>query len=372
MTEKDTAALRRRYRKEKSNISRILGCFVNEKKEIISKIDQGLGLMSEEDADSLLSVLKRVLSGNMGRNLTELSFTSQQVMSGEEHRLLTALRSEELKNPDTVDMLYKKIIDSYEYEGNYLILTALDKYDVYTYGTDGEKGESSETFTYIICCVCPIKSGKAALSYYVPSGCFRTVCADTMLCPPELGFMFPAFDRGSANLYGALYYCRDLTSSHDAVVDALFRSELPMPAAEQKATFGSLLSEAMEEDCSMRVVRSVYSQVNQLIAEHKEQKIEEPLLMGCDDAAAMLRYCGVPEERVTVFEERYEEEFGKDTEINPKNIAEPRMQVKTPEVTIKVSPECSDLIEARIIDGVRYILIRADNGVEVNGVNINI
>ena len=39
---------------------------------------------------------------------------------------------------------------------------------------------------------------------------------------------------------------------------------------------------------------------------------------------------------------------------------------------MKVNPEHSDLIQTRTIDGSRYILIRADEGVEVNGVNISI
>ena len=36
MNEKEIAELRRRYRWGKSNISHVCGCFVNEKKEIIS------------------------------------------------------------------------------------------------------------------------------------------------------------------------------------------------------------------------------------------------------------------------------------------------------------------------------------------------
>ena len=39
---------------------------------------------------------------------------------------------------------------------------------------------------------------------------------------------------------------------------------------------------------------------------------------------------------------------------------------------IKVDPARSDLIETRIIGGVKYIMICADENVEVNGVNIHI
>ena len=98
MIEKEIAELRRRYRKEKSNISRICGCFVNEQKEIISKFDQSLGLMSEDDADGLLSVLKKTLTGNIGRNLIEIDFSARDVMEGDAHKLLTDLRGCELRD----------------------------------------------------------------------------------------------------------------------------------------------------------------------------------------------------------------------------------------------------------------------------------
>ena len=69
MNEKEIAELRRRYRPDKSNISHVCGCFVNEKKEIISEFDQSLGMMPEEEAEQMLTVLKKVMSGNLGRNL---------------------------------------------------------------------------------------------------------------------------------------------------------------------------------------------------------------------------------------------------------------------------------------------------------------
>ena len=49
-----------------------------------------------------------------------------------------------------------------------------------------------------------------------------------------------------------------------------------------------------------------------------------------------------------------------------------KFQITTPEVKIAVAPEYSHMIEARVIDGRRYILIPADEGVEINGIGVNI
>ena len=127
----------------------------------------------------------------------------------------------------------------------------------------------------------------------------------------------------------------------------------------------------MGEDCTIKVVRSLQSQVCQLMEAKKEEGGEELPLVTEEVAATMLRHLGVPEERVEAFEEKYREEFGENAELLPKNIADSKqLKVETPEVSIKVAPGYGDLVETRVIDGVRYVLVRADGDVSVNGVSI--
>ena len=374
MIDKEIAEIRRRYRSDKSNISRVRGCYVSEDKQIISEFDQSLGLMSEDDADAMLRVLKKTLSGVSGRNLFDIDFSTQQVAEAEEHKLLMDLKKSQLTDEEAVHKLYGKIIETLDIDSGYLILLAYDSYDVFKKNADGEnETESSSVFNYFICSVCPVKMGKATLSYYLPGKCFRTVAADTVIGAPELGFMFPAFDGRETNIYGALYYTRKLDNSHEDTVDALFKSELPMPATAQKETFGEILEETVADECNMRVVRTVHSQICAMLEEHKEQKCEEAPTLTKDDVEEILRYSGVAEEKVEKFSEKFEESFGKDTVLNPKNIADAKtLSVKTDEINIKISAGHSDVVETRIIDGVKYILIRADGAVQVNGVNIHI
>ena len=374
MTQNEIAEIRRRYRSDKSNISRICGCFVNEGKEIISEFDQSLGTMTQEDADGMLGVLKKTLSGTVGRNLLDIEFSTAQVNESEDYKLISDLRASELKDGELKTRLYEKIIQNLELDEKYLILLAYDKYDVFEFSADGEMEDvSSSVFSYVICAVCPVKEGKPALSYYMPQKCFRSICADTMLGRPEVGFMFPAFDDRKTNIYKVLYYTKNLEDNHSELVDALFKKEIPMAPMEQKETFGDILKETVGEECSLRVVRSVNSQINHKIAEHKNEKSDEPLLMDKAEAGEMLRYCGVTEEKIEAFEEKFDERFGENATIPPTNIsAGKQIVVNTPEVTVKVTAECADMVETRIIDGAKYILIRADNGVTVNGIEVEI
>lgn len=375
MNEKEIAELRRRFRGDKTSIDRIRGAYVNEKREIISEMDQSVALMSETEADEILSLLKKTLSGKIDTNLIDIHFSTKQVMESPEHKLLCNLRETALQDSDLIHTFYQKIIDSLELEGNYMILLAYDSYDVFTYRKDGAKDDdSSELFRYILCAVCPIKMAKPTLSYYVRENCFRNVVADSVISPPALGFMFPAFDDRSTNLYGALYYTRATDNSHKEFTDAIFNTgELPMPAAEQKETFRSVLSEATGEACSLPVVRSVHAQLHQVMEEHKTSKEPEPLTVDKYVIRDMLGFCGVPEESIQAFEEKFDRGFGQNAALSPRNIVETgKFEVRTPDVVIKVNPARTDLVETRMIDGVKYILIRADDGVEVNGIDVRI
>ncbi len=375
MNEKEIAELRRRLKPDKSNITHVYGCYVNEKQEIVSNFDQPISLMPEEEAEKLLATLKRTLSGALGKNLLDITFTTQQVVDSEEHRLLMALRNTALKDPEPMQAFFQRVIQTNVLEGNYLILLAHDTYDVPYRSSDGDRQDdaSSEVFSYILCAVCPVKETKPALSYYLSENTFRNCRIDWLVAAPELGFLFPAFDDRSANLYNALYYTRDAAENHQSFVDAVFQSELPMPAQAQKETFQSILEETLETECSLGVVQAVHGKFNDLLEEHKANKAPEPLLVSRQEVKTILQSCGISEEHTQAFEGQCAAEFGEDAALSPSNLMDVKQfELRTPDVTIRVNPQRSDLIETRLIDGKKYILIRAEEEVEVNGVPIQI
>ena len=375
MNEKEISEIRRRFRPDKSNITHIRGCYVNERKEIVSQFDQSLAMLPQEESENLINVLRRTLSGTLGRNLIDMPFTTAQVVDSDEHRLLMALRNSALRDEDAVQAFFEKVILSYRQEGTYLILLAYDTYDVPYRSKDGEKQDdaSTEVYSYVLCSICPVKQTKAVLSYNVPENVFHNRDIDWLVSPPALGVLFPAFNDRSTDIYSALMYTKDAAEDHAAFIDTVFHCEPPMPAEVQKETFSTILGDALGTSCSLEVVQTVHTELREMIEEHKVNKEIEPLKISRGAMKMMLTSCGVDDAHVKEFSERYTEEFGKDTALSPKNLMETKkFEVTTPDVTIKVNPDRSDLIETRVIDGEQYILIRADEGVEVNGVRIRI
>lgn len=375
MNEKEIGELRRRQRRDRSNITAIYGCYVNDNKEIIAQFRQSTGIMPENESDKYFALLRRVFSGGIGKNLIDITFKTSQVADSPEHKLLMELRKSALKDEEKLQELYQKIIDNIQLEGSYVILLGCDSYDVPFKSKDDalQKDASEENYTYLVCAICPVKQTKANLHYVPEEKLFHDGAIQNLVSAPALGFLFPAFDNRSTNIYNALFYTRDIKAGQDQLIEALFNTPVPKPAAEQKKSFEALLSTCLGEECSLDVVQTVHDQLSQRIELHKESKVPEPLMITKEDVKEVLASCGVSDEHMAKFSVDYDEAFGFEAELHPKNIIDNKhFEVKTPDVVIKVDPTRADLVETRIIGGVKYILICADENVEVNGVNIHI
>lgn len=374
MNEREVSELRRRFRPDKTNITKLCGCYVSDKGEILSQFTTSIALMLEDEKEKVLAVLKKSLSGGLGKNLMDISFPTKQVVEGAEHKLLQTLRTSRLEDQDAAEQFYQKVISTVSFETNYLILLAYDAYDVPFKGRDGGSFSegSDQVFSYIVCSICPVKLSKSGLSFHVQDQEFHNSKTDWIVSAPELGFLFPAFDDRSTNIYGALAYTRNTADNHEAFVQTVFGAEPPMAAGVQKETFEHILGSTLDEDCSIQVVQAVHAQFSDMIQEHKESRDKDPLVISKPEVNHVLKTCGLSEERIQAFDESFDENFGQHADLSPKNLVDTKkFHLVTPDVKIQVAPDKRDLVETRVLGGVKYILIRAEEGVEVNGVNIN-
>ncbi len=375
MNTKEIGELRRRVRRDRSNMTAVYGCYVNDSKEIVSEFRRSTGMMSENEAEKYFGLFKRTLSGTLGKNLIDITYRTAQVADSPEHKLLMGLRQEGIQDEAQRMAFYRKVIESLNLDTGYLILLGNDRYDVPFKSKDGDTqaDNSGEVYTYLMCAICPVKQTKATLHYVPEEKEFHDGGITNVVSAPELGFLFPAFDNRATNLYNALYYNHSPKENHQSFVDAVFNTSVPKPAAEQKKSFEALLGNTLEEECSLETVQAVHDQLCQCIQLHKESHVPEALVVSKEQVKAALVSSGVSEPHVAKFSVDYDETFGADAMLHPKNVInDKRFEITTPDVVIKVAPDKADLIETRIIGGVKYILIPAEEPVEVNGVNIHI
>lgn len=376
MNQKELGELRRRLRPGKNNLSHVYGCYVSPLKEIIAEVEQPLSLLNEDDVDSCLALLRKALSGGLGRNLINVEFSTRQVAEGEELKRLQALREARLKDAAARRAFYETIIQNLELgEDSYLILLAQESYDVpFRTRNDETLDDASDTvYSYLLCAVCPMREGKPGLGYVPNENALHVKTAGRLAAPPEVGFLWPAFDDRAANLYNALYYARKPELLHGEFLSGVFGTEPPLSAPEQREAFETALTDALGAECSMELVQAVHEQLRERIELHKESRDPEPLTVTARDVGGMLRECGVEAERVSAFQDYCGQRLGEEAAVDPANLIDSkRFQIKAGEITITVKPELSGQVESRVLEGRTYLLIPAGDGVEVNGLPVEL
>ena len=330
MIKKEIAEIKRQFTPANCSISRICGCYVDGEKNKKADFKEAFLSLPEEDMFKYFELLRKNLSGTLGKNLINLEFPLAAEEEGGPHEFLLKLRNSRLQNDTLLDAFYDRIIENYDYVGNYLILLIHDAYDIPGKTSDGIEMEdaSDEVYSYILCSICPVDLSKPGL-----------------------------------------YYSKDSDDLHDAFIEQMLGCPLPLPAGYQKESFQTIIEETLGDACDYETVKTIHENLSELIEEHKDEP--EPLVLDKYQVRNLLENSGIKEEQLAAFDQSFDETAGEKASIYASNIANTRaFEVKTPDVIIKVNPDRTDLIETREIDGRQCLVIAIDGGVEVNGIAV--
>lgn len=363
--------IKRLYTPSNCSITRICGCYVDGEKNKKTEFKEAFLSLPEEEIFKYFELLRKTLSGTLGKNMLNLEFPLVSEEAGSTQEFLLRLRDSKLKDDSLLDEFYNRIIGSYEYVGNYLILLVHDAYDVPGKTSDGlTMDDASDTvFEYILCCICPVNLSKPGLSYDAQANEFHNRIRDWIVEMPDTGFLFPSFNDRCTDIHSALYYTKNPEEAHPEFVDGILGAVLPLSAGSQKETFQALIEETLGEDAEYEIVKNIHENLTEMMEEHKE--IPEPLTLDKHQVRNLFEKSGVEEEKLTDFEMLYDAAAGENTSLMVSNVANTRtFEVKTPDVIVKVNPERADLVNTMLVEGRRCLVIELSDHVEVNGISI--
>ena len=325
--------------------------------------------LSDEEIFKYFEIFKKTLSGTIGKNLLNLEFPLTTEAEGDEQEFLLRLKNSRLTDDSLVDECYDKIIEHYYNAENYFIILVHAAYDVPGKARDNTEmfDSSDEVYEYILCCICPVKLSKAGLCYNEAENRIRDRIRDWIVELPERGFLFPAFNDRSTDLHAMLYYSKKPEELQAEFVENMFGCEVSLTAGEQKESFQAVISDTLGEECNYETVKTIHDNLNMLMEEHKDDP--EPVMLDKREVKQLLERSGVEDEKLSDFDTAYDNAVGEDTSLMASNLVNTRrFEIKTPLITIQVSPEYADLVETRIVDGKKCLVITVDDNVTVNGI----
>ncbi len=376
MNKKEVQELRRRFRKEKSTIRKMCGCYVNGDGERITSFRETFAMLSEEEQDKYFEIFKKGMSGSFGHNLFCTQFGETEDAEGNPgenlQELFLKLRDSELEDDGILDEFYERVITAYGYRDNYLILLAHDAYDVPSRTRDGIEMEdaSEDVYSYVLCLLCPVNLTDYDICYDAQSLSFRNTNRRWKLEAPMHAMLFPMFTDRMSDITGTLFYSRDAKDIRTDMLAALIGGLTPISATGQRDIFGAIVEETLGGKCEYDDVRNIQDILSDRIEESKDAP--EPLVLSKADISGLLADSGVSEENLQRFDTVYDSVLPKEQPLQATNIIDTKkMEVKLEGIKITSKPERARLIKTQMIDGRNCLVIPIDDEeVFVNGIAI--
>lgn len=373
MTRKELNEIKSQYTLEDCGILRLCGCYVDGERNKITQFNENFLNLPEEEKHKYFDIFKKTLSGTPGKNLVDMKFNVDAYADEGARTFLMNLRDRGLKDDRLLNEFYDRIINNYSYVGNYLILLINQVYDIPAVTTDNIEMDdaSDEVYSYILCSICHVNLSKPGLGYDEEDNNFHDKKQNHMVDVPDVGFLFPAFNKRSADEDMTLFYTKDVSEFEDGLIDCLLDCAVPLPAKQQKETFTSLVNEALGEEADLEIVKNIHENLEQII-EEKKQESPAPVMLDKTEMKDLLEKSGVKEEKLENFEEHFEMAAGEHGKLVASNVSSgKKFEVKTPDVVIKINSDKTDIVSTQVIDGRQCLVIQIDERLEVNGISVN-
>lgn len=376
MEKKEINELRKLFTLEKCGISKVVGCYVNGDKVKLANIDELFGVLPEEEQHKYFEIFRKSLSGQTGKNLLNMEFN--ETAKDEQRDFLIRLRDSELKDEKILDEFYDKVIESYNYVGNYIIILAYQSYDVPSITSDNMENEdaSEEVYRFVLCSICPVELSKPGLEYFEVENTFHNSERSYMVGLPDMGFLFPAFTERCEDRDRLLLYTKDSKEFDIGFMNYVLNCRVPIPAPRQKDIFNEIIAETLEDECDYETVKNIHEELSSIIETRKEDPTV-PETISKKEIKNIFENSGVNVERMENFDRRYDAHFEEEKEEEKsfyvKNLypVANKVEIKTANVSIKVDADKMDVIETKIIDGKKCLVIRVDEELIVNGIRVN-
>ena len=372
MNKKEANEIKKLFTPANCAISRICGCYVDAEKNKRTEIKEAFLSLPEEEAFKYFTIFRSALSGTIGKNMVNMEFPLHTEAEGGTQNFLLKLRDSQLKDDVLIEEFYDKVIASYDYGENYYIILIHCAYDIPARSSDGLEMYDASDFVYefIQCTICPVKLSKAGLCYNSEANVIENRSRDWIVEAPDTGFLFPSFTDRNTDIHSLLYYAKNPEQMPDQLIDELLGCVIPMSAKSQKETFQAIVEETLGDHCDFETVKSLHENLNEILEETKDEPA--PFTLDKYQMKRLLENNGASQEKLEEFEQRYGESeeqsvppFLASNVVNTKSF-----EIKTADVSIKVAPDKTHLVENRMIDGRPCIVIGISEHVEINGITV--
>ena len=347
--------------------------YVSEQADIIWDRTTYFDRLEDEDRLAFYDIYKKVLSGGLGKNINEYSFSKD---AEDKHDLVAALVEDGI-NEEKIKEYANTIISTLAYPFRWLLTITEFIYSVpqkksKSKNEDENDIQDFEEFKFIICSVNEMDKKEIGLAWrdtekqvtYALNGAFAA--AKTPIC----GFLYPLFNERVANPDGFMSYSKDKTTPCMPLVVDILGGQVDLTPANENEMFHMVLKNTCGGALKFGLAKDICTEIAAIIRNNVEET--EPPKIGITELKGILKRNKM-DDALTSVEKEWKDVFGSlNSQILASNVTdEKKTTIKAPNVSISVTTEKTGYLEEKVIDGQKCIVIPVtDGGVTINEMDI--
>lgn len=349
-------------------INNVVSAFVDSEKNIKYKSVDLYSTLSQDESEQIMINLKKVLSGQLGKNLNEFAFPQSSYAEGGAQKLLYDNMVAKFKDEALIDELLKRITEKVAYVSTYAIFSAHCTYSIFAKNKNDEMTEESEmNYNFIITAISPVNTRFDGLIYDDESNSIvKKATADKIVELPTDGFLFPVFSDRMPDVNAVMVYSKNAKKPNASVVQDMLDCEFQFSSEGEKTVFKALMNNVVGEELDYEVVTKINEKIQDYAAQNANEteipKINEKKL------SSILWEAGVSQECLEKLPQAYEKAM-ENKPFTAYNLIEKKTTITLPSVTVNVGKDAVDKVRTQMVDGKRCIVIALDDAsVEINGI----
>lgn len=375
MNKKELTEIRKNF-SETSDLfvlDRVTTAFVDAEKHVRCLHTRAYHNISSEECECILSTLKRVLAGTLGKGLLELEFPNEAYEEGGSQAILYEALETKLDDENAVSVLIDQIVQHMEYVSTYAILVGHCTYTVFQKSKKDELDPyQSQEYRFLVTAICPVEVRVDGLIYNEDDNAIeKKEIYDRIVAEiPTDGFLYPTFTGRGPDVNHVLYSAHKPKQVNISIIEQVLGCTFQSTAQEQKEIFQNLMQEIVGDELSYTVITGVEEKLRDIAAEYANEA-ELPVL---DDIQMrdVLLDSGVSQERAEEMQKAYRE-IAQEKPITIANLVENKTTIRFEGITVSIGKDATDKVRTQCVDGRRYLLIDLDDpAVEINGLTARI
>ena len=375
MNKKEIAELKKNFSEDSGLfvINRVVMAYVDAEKAVNCINAVNYTAMEPSQCEVVMETLRKVLSGTLGKNLTEYAFPQTSYEEGGAQKLLyTALR-DGLNDEEIIKSFIGRIAENADIGSCYTVIAGLCTYSVPKKSKNDERLDDTDNdYSFIVTALCPANTGDDGLFYDKAQQVISKKLNTEMIIDkaPKDGFLFPVFSDRAADVNAVMYYSRSAKKPDLSIIEDVLDCTFAFTCDDEKTRFRALVSNICGEELNYGVVTQINDRVRELVDAGKNET--EPPVVDAPRLKSILAEVGISDERTANVKGVYETIVG-EFPLRASNLVENRTTVQADEISVNIGKDATDKVRTSVIGGRKCLVIDLeDPSVKVNGMETKI